>query len=59
MGRYKIIKDNWVNGAQMIIKDFDSIAEDKEYFKVNKLSNLDSYIADEETKKEIRVKPTD
>ena len=59
MGRYKIIKDNFVNGAQTIIKDFDSIAEAKEYFKVNKLSDLDSYIADGETKKEIKVKPTD
>ena len=53
MGRYKIIKDNWVNGAQLIIKDFDSIAEANEYFKDNKLSHLDSYIADGETKKEI------
>lgn len=59
MGRYKIIKDNWVNGAQLIIKEFDSIAEAKDYFQDNKLSKLDSYIADEETKKEIRVKPTD
>ncbi len=59
MGRYKIIKDNFVNGAQTIIKDFDSITEAKEYFKDNKLSDLDSYIADGETKKEIEVKPTE